>query len=62
MNNIERAYEVPNPSFSDMSLGDQIEAGVNDWCATGKTGHPYYGATQEGAEEIRSLYEQEQPC
>ena len=27
------AYEVNNPSFSDMNLEQQIQAGVNDWLA-----------------------------
>lgn len=51
------AYEVRNPSFSDMNIEQQIEAGINDWCAEGKNGHPYYGQTKAQAEAIRASYE-----
>jgi hypothetical protein len=50
------AYEVRNPSFSDMNLDQQIDAGINDWCAEGKSGHPYYGRTKAEAEAIRAQY------
>ena len=52
------AYEVRNPSFSDMHLQSQIEAGINDWCAEGRDGHPYFGQTKAQAESIRAMYEQ----
>ena len=26
-----KAYEILNPSFSDLSLDQQIEHGINDW-------------------------------
>ena len=32
---MSQAYEVRNPSFSDMNLEQQIDAGINDWCAEG---------------------------
>jgi len=51
------AYEVNNPSFSDMNLEQQIQAGVNDWLAEGRDGHPYYGQSQQQAEQIRAQYE-----
>lgn len=51
------AYEVLNPSFSDMNLEQQVEAGINDWCAEGRNGHPYYGRTKTEAETIRRSYE-----
>lgn len=53
MNN---AYEVRNPSFSDMTLDQQIEAGINDWCAEGASGHPYFGQSKAEAEAIRAQY------
>jgi hypothetical protein len=51
-----QTYEVRNPSFSDMNLEQQIEAGINDWCAEGKSGHPYFGRTKAEAEAIRAQY------
>lgn len=51
------AYEVHNPSFGDMALPQQIEAGINDWCAEGATGHPYFGRTAAEAETIRAQYQ-----
>lgn len=52
-----QAYEVLNPSFSDMNIEQQIDAGINDWVADGKDGHHYYGQTKHQAESIRSQYE-----
>lgn len=52
-----KAYEIHNPSFNDMTLDEQIEAGINDWCAEGKTGHSYFGKTAKEAESIRAQYE-----
>ena len=51
------AYEVHNPSFNDMTLEQQIERGVCDWCAEGQHGHPYYGETKVKAEANRAMYE-----
>lgn len=50
-------YEVHNPSFNDMTLEQQIERGVNDWCAEGRDGHPYFGRTRAEAEAIRATFE-----
>jgi hypothetical protein len=50
------AYEVRNPSFSDMNLPQQIEAGINDWCAEGRSGHEYFGQTKAEAERIRDQF------
>lgn len=50
------AYEVRSPSFSDMNLEQQIAAGINDWCAEGTSGHPYFGQTKAEAEAIRAQY------
>ncbi len=51
-----QAYEVHNPSFSDLNLESQIEHGINDWCAEGKSGHQYFGRSKEQAEFIRFQY------
>jgi hypothetical protein len=51
------AFEIRNPSFSDMNLEQQIDAGVNDWQADGRDGHPYFGQTRAEAEAIRQQYE-----
>jgi hypothetical protein len=53
---MSQAYEVRNPSFSDMNLQQQIEAGINDWCAEGASGHPYFGQSKAEAEAIRAQY------
>lgn len=52
------AYECHNPSFNDMTLPEQIEHGINDWCAEGRDGHPYFGRTASEAVAIRAAYEQ----
>lgn len=52
-----QAYEVLNPSFGDLNIEKQIEYGINDWCAEGKEGHPYFGRTKEEAESIRASFE-----
>jgi hypothetical protein len=54
---ITPAYEVANPSFRDMTLDQQIEVGINDWCAEGRDGHPFFGRTKTEAETIRAQYE-----
>jgi hypothetical protein len=54
---MSQAYEVRNPSFSDMNIDQQIDAGINDWCADGKNGHQYFGQSKAEAESIRSQYE-----
>lgn len=51
------AYEVRNPSFSDLNIEQQIEYGINDWCAESASGHPYYGRTKVEAEAIRAQFE-----
>jgi hypothetical protein len=59
MPNIDRtpAYEVFNPNINFLTFERQIEEGVNDWCADGKDGHPYFGETKTAAEAIRAQYE-----
>lgn len=54
---MSQAYEVRNPSFSDLRLEQQIEYGINDWCAEGRDGHPYYGKSKAEAEAIRASFE-----
>lgn len=54
---MQQAYEVHNPSFNDMNLEEQIEHGINDWCAEGLSGHPYFGRTKEEAEKIRASFD-----
>jgi hypothetical protein len=55
--NVKAAYEIHNPSFNDMTIDEQIEVGINDWCAEGRDGHPYFGRSKEQAESIRAQYE-----
>ena len=50
------AYEIHNPSFNDMTLDQQIEAGVCDWCAEGPDGHPFFGETKDKAEANRARF------
>lgn len=50
------AYEVHNPSFKDMPLTQQIDAGINDWVAEGTSGHPYFGRSKDEAERIRASF------
>ena len=52
--NYESAYEVSNPSVSDLSLENQIKFGINNWCAEDSLGRPFYGRTKEEAEKIRT--------
>ena len=43
-------FEVRNPSFNDMALNEQIEAGINDWIARDtKSGFEVYGETKQKA-------------
>jgi len=51
-----KVYEVHNPSFNDMTLEEQIEHGINDWCAEGRSGHQYFGRTAEEALAIAASY------
>lgn len=53
---LSSAYEVHNPSFNDMNIEQQIEAGINDWCAEGWDGHPFFGRTKAEAEANRAPY------
>lgn len=55
------AYEVRNPSFSDMNIEQQIEAGINDWCAEDEAGREFFGVTRDSAEEARLIYNSHKP-
>jgi len=39
-----------------MTLEEQIEVGINDWCVEGRSGHLYFGRTAKEAVEIASSY------
>jgi hypothetical protein len=52
-----KAFEIFNPSFNDISLAEQIEFGINDWCVVGKSGHEYYGRTAAEALEIAASFD-----
>ncbi len=51
------AYEIHSPSFNDMTLEEQIEVGINDWCVEGNEGRVFFGRTAEEAETIARSYE-----
>ena len=55
--NKAQAYEVRNPSFSDMNLEAQIEHEINDWAVEGKSGHLYFGQTANEAIAIATAYD-----
>jgi len=50
------AYEVRNPSFSDMNIEQQIDAGISDWCAEDDEGHEFFGQSRDEAEHARLMY------
>lgn len=50
------AYEIRNPSFSDMNLEAQIEAGINDWEAEDHNAQRFVGETKTKAEAARARY------
>jgi len=50
------AYEVHNPSFNDMTLAQQIDAGINDWAVEGASGHIYFGRTAQEAISIAASF------
>jgi hypothetical protein len=54
---MNKAYEIHNPSFSDMNLEAQIEVGINDWVVEGKSGHLYFGQTANEAIAIATSYD-----
>ena len=50
------AYEIQNPSFSDISLDRQIQEGINDWVVEDEDGNPFYGRTAKEAVENYNEY------
>ncbi len=53
---MNKAYEIHNPSFNDMTLQQQINAGINDWCVEGFSGHKYYGHSAAAAQQNAAMY------
>ena len=56
MSKLPLPYEVHNPSFNDMTLEEQIEAGVNDWAVDGRSGHVYFGRSAQEAVQIAAAH------
>jgi hypothetical protein len=54
---MNKAYEIHNPDFNDMSLDEQIAAGCCDWCVESRSGHQYFGRTAVEAVRIAKMYE-----
>jgi len=52
-----KAYEIHSPSFNDMTLDEQIEVGINNWCVDGNEGRVFFGRTADEAEAIARQYE-----
>ena len=55
-NMMNKAYEIHNPDFNDMTLDQQIEAGCCDWCVEGISGHKYYGHSARAAMQNAAMY------
>jgi hypothetical protein len=53
---MNKAYEIHNPDFNDMTLDQQIEAGCCDWCVEGISGHKYYGHSPRAAQQNAAMY------
>ena len=53
---MSKAYEVLNPDCNNMNLDQQIEAGCNDWCVDGDSGHQYFGHTARAARQNAAAY------
>lgn len=51
-----KAYEIHSPSFNDMTLEQQIKYGLNNWAVEGRSGHIYYGRTEQEALEVAQAY------
>jgi hypothetical protein len=50
------AYEVRNPSFTDMNIEEQIDAGINDWVCRDRAGREFFGQSKEAAEQALRRY------
>lgn len=53
---MNKAFEIRNPSFSDLNLEQQIEFGINDWCVERRDGHQFFGRTKAEAESVARMY------
>jgi hypothetical protein len=51
-------YEICNPSFGDMNIEEQIEAGINDWVARDTQGREFFGQTRDEALRAARVYNQ----
>lgn len=49
-------YEVVNPSFGDMNIEQQIDAGINDWLCRDAEGHEFFGQSKSAAIEYAAIY------
>lgn len=50
------AFEIHSPGLSDMTLDQQIEVGINDWCAIDGQGREFFGRSKSEAELHRSQH------
>ena len=48
-------YETINPPFSDMTLEQQIEHGINDWAIETRAGQVYFAQTATDARLLAEL-------
>lgn len=48
--------EICNPSFKDMDLDRQIEAGINDWLCVGLDAREFVGSTRDEAYNAAKRY------
>ena len=53
---MNKAFEIRNPSFSDLNLEQQIKFGINDWCVERRDGHQFFGRTKSEAESVARMY------
>jgi hypothetical protein len=56
VNIMYKAFEIINPSFSDIPLDKQIEFCINDWQCDDEVGRAFFGQTKEAAEAACAAY------
>lgn len=49
-------YEVSNPSFRDMNIEQQIDAGINDWVAKDQDGCEFFGQSKDQALAAANMF------
>ena len=49
-------YEVVNPSFGDMNIEQQIDAGINDWLCRDAEGREFFGQSKDQAYNAAKIY------